>query len=131
MTGWVGRPATETAAAVRSGTATAVQVVSAHLDRIAKLNPELGAFVRVRSAEAAGEAAEVDARADRAELPLAGVPVAIKDVIPVAGEPCPPARGLPGSVQLVAAPGGEALLLAVAAQLERVRGWRRHAPAYD
>jgi amidase len=87
MTGWVGRPATETAAAVRSGKVTAVQVVSAHLDRIAKLNPELGAFVRVRSAEAAQEAAEVDARADRAELPLAGVPVAIKDVIPVAGEP--------------------------------------------
>jgi amidase len=87
MTGWVGCPATETAAAVRSGTVTAVQVVSAHLDRIAKLNPELGAFVRVRSAEAVREAAEVDARADRAELPLAGVPVAIKDVIPVAGEP--------------------------------------------
>ena len=38
MTGWVGCPATETAAAVRSGTVTAVQVVSAHLDRIAKLN---------------------------------------------------------------------------------------------
>jgi Asp-tRNA(Asn)/Glu-tRNA(Gln) amidotransferase A subunit family amidase len=36
-----------------------------------------------------------------------------------------------GTVQLVAAPGGEALLLAVAAQLERVRGWRRHAPAYS
>ncbi len=87
MTGWVGCPATETAAAVRSGTVTAVQVVSAHLDRIAKLNPELGAFVRVRSAEAVREAAEVDARADRAELPLAGIPVAIKDVIPVAGEP--------------------------------------------
>jgi Asp-tRNA(Asn)/Glu-tRNA(Gln) amidotransferase A subunit family amidase len=39
MTGWVDRPATEIAAAVRSGTVTAVQVVSAHLDRIAKLNP--------------------------------------------------------------------------------------------
>jgi amidase len=50
---------------------------------------------------------------------------------PAASVPCPPSRGLPGSVQLVAAPGGEALLLAVAAQLERVRGWRRHAPAYS
>jgi len=31
----------------------------------------------------------------------------------------------------VAAPGGESVLLAVAAHLERARGWRRHAPAYD
>ena len=38
--------------------------------------------------------------------------------------------GLPGAVQLVAAPGGEELLLGVAAQLERARGWARHAPAY-
>ncbi len=39
--------------------------------------------------------------------------------------------GLPGSVQLVAAPGREAVLLTLAAQLERARGWQRHAPAYD
>jgi len=43
----------------------------------------------------------------------------------------PQAGGLPGSVQLVAAPGGEAVLLGVAAQLERARGWPRHAPGYD
>jgi amidase len=87
VAGWVGRPAAEIAAAVRSGQVTAAQVVAEHLDRIAKVNAELGAFVRVRSAEAAREAAEVDARAGRADLPLAGVPVAIKDAIPVAGEP--------------------------------------------
>jgi amidase len=87
MAGWVGRPAGQIAAAVRSGEVTAAEVVAGHLDRIARLNPELGAFVRVRAAEAAREAAEVDARADRADLPLAGVPVAIKDCIPVAGEP--------------------------------------------
>jgi amidase len=87
MAGWVGRPAGQIAAAVRSGEVTAAEVVAGHLDRIAGLNPELGAFVRVRAAEAAREAAEVDARADRADLPLAGVPVAIKDCVPVAGEP--------------------------------------------
>jgi len=87
MTAWAGRPATEIAAAVRAGEATAGQVVTAHLDRIARLNAELGAFVRVRAAEAASEADAVDKRADRANLPLAGVPVAVKDAVPVAGEP--------------------------------------------
>jgi amidase len=83
----VGRPATEIAAAVRGGEATASDVVAGHLSRIARLNAELGAFVRVRAAEAAAEAAAVDARADRADLPLAGVPVAVKDCVPVTGEP--------------------------------------------
>jgi amidase len=41
------------------------------------------------------------------------------------------AAGLPVSVQLVAAPGGEETLLALAAQLEHARGWPRHAPGYD
>jgi amidase len=75
MTDWTGRTATEIAAAVRAGEATAGQVVACHLDRIAKLNGELGAFIRVRAAEAASEAEAVGIRADLAELPLAGVPV--------------------------------------------------------
>ena len=84
---WVGRSATEIAAAVRSGEVSASSVVAEHLDRIAAVNAELGAFVRVRSAAALRDAAEVDGRADRAELALAGVPVAVKDNVPVAGEP--------------------------------------------
>ena len=44
---WTGRTATEIAAAVRAGEATAGQVVADHLDRIAKLNGELAAFIRV------------------------------------------------------------------------------------
>jgi amidase len=36
--------------------------------------------------------------------------------------------GLPIGVQLAAAPGGEALLLALARQLEILRPWPRHAP---
>lgn len=87
MATWACRTATEIAAAVRSGAASARDVVAEHLDRIARLNPELGAFVRVRSADALSEADQVDVRPDRAELPLAGVPVAIKDNVPVAGEP--------------------------------------------
>ena len=38
------------------------------------------------------------------------------------------ADGLPLGVQLAAAPGGEALLLSLARQLETLRPWPRHAP---
>ncbi|HEU5159469.1 MAG TPA: amidase family protein [Streptosporangiaceae bacterium] len=84
---WVGKTATEIAAAVRAGEVTAREVTREHLDRIAALDGELGAFVRVRADAALDEAAAIDDRADRADLPLAGVPVAIKDNVPVAGEP--------------------------------------------
>ena len=83
----IGRSAVEIATAVRAGKVTAGEVVAGHLDRIARRNAELGAFVRIRPAAAAAEAQAVDARADRAELPLAGVPVAVKDNVPVTGEP--------------------------------------------
>jgi len=79
--------AAEIAASVRSGTLSARSAVEAALSRIAARDPKLGAFQRVRAEAALREADAVDARADRAELPLAGVPVAIKDNVPVAGEP--------------------------------------------
>jgi amidase len=87
MADMIGRSAVEIATAVRAGKVTAGEVVAGHLDRIARRNAELGAFVRIRAAAAATEARAVDARADRAELPLAGVPVAVKDNVPVTGEP--------------------------------------------
>ena len=87
MTGWTGRTATEIAAAVRSGDVSAHEVTQQHLDRIAAVDDEIGAFVRVRTKAALHEADAVDAQADNAGLPLAGVPVAIKDNVPVAGEP--------------------------------------------
>jgi amidase len=73
--------------AVRSGTTTAVETTRAALERIEAASPELGAFQVVRSEAALAEAAAIDARDDRASLPLAGVPIAIKDNIPVTGEP--------------------------------------------
>jgi amidase len=39
--------------------------------------------------------------------------------------------GVPLSVQMVAPPGGEALLLGLAAQLEQAAPWRRTAPGFD
>jgi amidase len=84
----VGRPATEIAAGVRAGTWTAVDVVRAHLARIEAVDGRIGAFRVVRSEAALAEAAAVDARPDRGQLPLAGVPIAIKDNIAVTGEIC-------------------------------------------
>ncbi|WAB82870.1 amidase family protein [Microcella daejeonensis] len=83
-----GATAVATAAAVRAGSTTAVAQTRAALARIAALDPGLGAFQVVRADRALVEAAAVDARVTAGEaLPLAGVPLAIKDNIPVAGEP--------------------------------------------
>ena len=80
------RTAVEIADDVRSGRSTAGAEVSRALASMARLD-DLGAFQVVRAERALAEAAELDARPDRSSLPLAGVPVAIKDNIPVAGEP--------------------------------------------
>jgi amidase len=85
--GWVGRSATELAAAVRESSVTAREVVEEHLTHLDAVDGHLGAFVSVRHEAARREADGVDAREDRFALPLAGVPVAIKDVVDVAGEP--------------------------------------------
>ena len=84
---WTGDyTATAISAAVRAGTRTATDAVTEALDRIADRDPELRAFVVVRRQAALAEAAALDDRPDRHELPLAGVPVAIKDNVAVAGE---------------------------------------------
>ncbi|GAA2146187.1 amidase [Kitasatospora kazusensis] len=86
MTGWVGRRAVEIAEAVRSGKVTPRQVVAEHLARIKDVDARVGAFRKVLAERALGEADALAERADLAVLPLAGVPVAIKDNLPVAGE---------------------------------------------
>jgi amidase len=83
---WIGRSAQQIADAVRRGEAEPRRVVQQHLERIERLNPQLGAFRRVRQEEALAEADELAARADLTQLPLAGVPVAVKDNVAVAGE---------------------------------------------
>jgi amidase len=84
---FIGQTAVDLAELVRSGKATATEVLRAYLDRIRALDPVLGAFERVREEKALAEAEEVGARSDLSELPLAGLPLAIKDEMPVAGEP--------------------------------------------
>jgi amidase len=61
-------------------------VVAEHLARIERLDGRVGAFRVVRAEAALAEADEVASRGDLAELPLAGVPVAIKDNLAVRGE---------------------------------------------
>ncbi|GAA2685291.1 MULTISPECIES: amidase [Actinoplanes] len=84
-TTWVGATAKQIARAVRRGDANATQVVADHLEQIAISDPSLGAFRVVRGGEALTEAEKVDDQEDLANLPLAGVPVAVKENTPVAG----------------------------------------------
>jgi amidase len=84
---WVGATAKQIARAVRRGDTSATQVVADHLDHIRDAEPELNAFRVVRAAAAAAEAEKVDDEPDLANLPLAGVPVAVKENTPVAGLP--------------------------------------------
>ena len=86
MTSWAGRTATEIAAAVRERRVSPREVVAEHLARIELLDVRVGAFRHLRTAAALAEADEVAARSDLAALPLAGVPVAVKDNLAVRGE---------------------------------------------
>ncbi|MEU3949510.1 amidase [Streptomyces sp. NPDC029526] len=86
MTSWAGRTAVEIATAVQEKRATPREVVADHLARIERLDGRVGAFRVVRTEAALAEADEVAARNDLAELPLAGVPVAVKDNLAVRGE---------------------------------------------
>lgn len=83
----VPRTGTALAAAVRAGRVSPEQAVDAALARIAAHDPSLHAFTVVRGTAARAEARALAGLPDLAHLPLAGVPVAVKDSIAVAGEP--------------------------------------------
>jgi amidase len=82
----VGLTAVEIAALVRSGEVSAEEVTRAFLDRIAAVDPRIEAFRVVRDEAAMAEARAVDTALTRFALPLAGVPVAVKDNVAVKGE---------------------------------------------
>src|SRR6266487_2533377 len=81
--------ASELATLIASGEASAVEVAQAHLDRIAATEPKLHAFLHIAADKALEAARAVDARraAGQALGPLAGVPLALKDVFTTADMP--------------------------------------------
>jgi amidase len=78
------RSASELAGLVRAGELSAVELVSACLERIEALQPVVNAFTFVAAESALAEAALV---APGDERPFAGVPIAVKDNREVAGMP--------------------------------------------
>ena len=72
-----------------SGEVSSVEATQAHLDRIAAVDGSVHAFLHVASDSALAEAADIDRRRAAGEElhPLAGVPIAIKDVIVTKGMP--------------------------------------------
>jgi amidase len=87
LAGLTAMPALEIARAVREGKVSPVDVVQAHLAQIDRLEPQIRAFQVVLAEQALAEARSLAARPGLAELPLAGVPVAVKDNVDVAGAP--------------------------------------------
>ncbi|MER7591110.1 Asp-tRNA(Asn)/Glu-tRNA(Gln) amidotransferase subunit GatA [Micromonospora sp. NPDC127501] len=89
MSDLISMTATEIASLVAGGETSAVEVTQAHLDRIAAVDDRVHAFLHVDTEGALAAARAVDERRAAGEElgPLAGVPVAVKDVLATRGVP--------------------------------------------
>jgi aspartyl-tRNA(Asn)/glutamyl-tRNA(Gln) amidotransferase subunit A len=84
------RTAADLAADIRSGQVSAVEVTQAHLDRIAAVDDRVHAFLHVSGESALAQARAVDeaqAAGAAQASPLAGVPLALKDILVQQGSP--------------------------------------------
>lgn len=74
---------------LQAGEVSSVEATRAHLDRIAAVDGAVHAFLHVSDEAALATAADVDARRAAGEElhPLAGVPIAVKDVVVTQGVP--------------------------------------------
>ncbi|MDI5979056.1 Asp-tRNA(Asn)/Glu-tRNA(Gln) amidotransferase subunit GatA [Amycolatopsis magusensis] len=81
--------AAELADKIKSREVSAVEVTQAHLDRIAEVDGSLHAFLHVdtEGALAAARAVDAETAEGRQASPLAGVPLALKDVLTTKGLP--------------------------------------------
>ena len=77
------------ASAIAEGEVTSREVTQAHLDRIAEVDDRVHAFLHVDAEGALATADAVDARRAAGEPlgPLAGVPLALKDILAMKGVP--------------------------------------------
>ena len=81
-------PAHRLAALLRERQLSAVELLGAYEQRVARLNPKLNAIVATDWDAAKARAREADARLARGDAaPLLGVPMTVKDSIEVAGMP--------------------------------------------
>jgi len=94
--------ALETAAAIRSGAISSIEVTEAHIERMRAVNPKLNAVVVDLSEEALKAAKAADkARAKATELGLLhGVPITIKENVDYEGRPNP--NGVPAQMKIMA-----------------------------
>ena len=81
--------AADLAARIAARELSAAEVTRVHLDRIEAVEPAVHAFLHVDAERALATAAAVDAKVAAGEQvgPLAGVPLALKDVLTYAGAP--------------------------------------------
>ncbi|HEY8339819.1 MAG TPA: amidase family protein, partial [Egibacteraceae bacterium] len=87
MAALVTQTAVELGRRLAAGEVSAVEVVRAHLDRITATDDRVRAFLRRLDDAALAHAADIDRRRAAGEPlgPLAGVPLALKDVLTVKG----------------------------------------------
>ena len=83
------KTAVEMADALSKNEVSSVELTKAHLDQIAAVDSDVKAFLHVNSEGALAQAAAVDASRKAGEKlsPLAGVPLALKDVLTQKGVP--------------------------------------------
>ena len=81
--------AAQMADALAKGETTSVELTQAHLDRISAVDGQVKAFLHVDTEGALAQAKDVDARRKSGEKlsPIAGVPLALKDVLAQKGVP--------------------------------------------
>ena len=81
--------AAQMADALAKGETTSVELTQAHLDRIAAVDGQVKAFLHVDTEGALAQAKDVDSRRKSGEKlsPIAGVPLALKDVLAQKGVP--------------------------------------------
>lgn len=75
--------ATEAGRLIKEKKLSSVELTKEYIDRIKNIDGKVGAYVTLNEEEALQKAAEVQAKIDQGEAlsPLAGVPIAVKDII--------------------------------------------------